>query len=112
MSAVVTTKKNPDLKPEKTKSIEGGLEMYFLNRRAGFDLAFYKTNTTDQILPLTVSTASGYIYKNINAGEIENKGIEVVLSFVPVKTQSFSWDLNINWSTNENKVISLYPGCR
>ncbi len=110
MSAVVTTKKNPDLKPEKTNSLEAGLEMYFLNRRVGFDLALYKTNTTNQILPLTVSTASGYFYKNINAGEIENKGIELILSLVPVKTSDFSWDININWSTNKNNVISLFPG--
>ena len=110
MSAVATTKKNPDLKPEKTNSIEAGLEMYFLNRRAGFDLALYKTNTTNQILPLTVSTATGYFYRNINAGEIENKGIELVLSLVPVKTSDFSWDLNFNWSKNINKVLSLYPG--
>jgi TonB-linked SusC/RagA family outer membrane protein len=110
MSAVVTTKKNPDLKPEKTNSIEAGLEMYFLNKRAGFDLAFYKTNTTNQILPLSVSTASGYVYKNINAGEIENKGVEVVFTIVPVRTSNFSWDINLNWSKNVNKVISLYPG--
>jgi TonB-linked SusC/RagA family outer membrane protein len=110
MSAVATTKKNPDLKPEKTNSMEAGLEMYFLNRRAGFDLAFYKTNTTNQILPLSVSTASGYVYKNINAGEIENKGVELVLTFVPVKTSTFSWDINLNWSKNVNKVVSLYPG--
>ena len=98
ISATNTTKRNPNLKPEKTNSIEAGLEMYFLNRRAGFDLAFYKTNTTDQILPLAVSTATGYIYKNINAGEIENKGVELALNFVPVKTSSFQWDLSINWS--------------
>ena len=110
MSAVATTKKNPDLKPEKTGSLEGGLEMYFLNRRAGFDLALYDTKTTDQILPLSVSTASGYVYKNINAGEIENKGIELVFTFVPVQTSDFSWTMNINWSKNVNKVISLYPG--
>jgi hypothetical protein len=84
--------------------------MYFMNRRAGFDLAFYKTNTTDQILPLAVSTASGYVYKNINAGEIENKGVELALNFVPVKTSSFQWELSFNFSKNVNKVLSLYPG--
>jgi len=110
ISATNTTKKNPDLKPERTNSIEAGLEMYFVNRRAGFDLAFYKTNTTDQILPLAVSSATGYIYKNINAGEIQNKGVELALNFVPVKTSNFQWDLSINWSKNINEVISLYPG--
>jgi TonB-linked SusC/RagA family outer membrane protein len=108
ISATQTTKKNPNLKPEKTNSLEGGLEMYFFNRRAGFDLALYKTNTTDQIMPLAVSTATGYFYKIINAGEIENKGIELALNFVPVKTSNFTWDLSINWSKNVNKVISLY----
>jgi TonB-linked SusC/RagA family outer membrane protein len=110
MSAVAGTKKNPDLKPEKTNSMEAGLEMYFLNRRVGFDLALYKTNTTNQILPLAVSTSSGYFYKNINAGEIENKGIELALNFFPVKTSSFNWEMSINWSTNVNKVLSLAPG--
>jgi len=110
MSAVPTTKKNPDLKPEKTSSLEGGLEMYFLNRRVGFDLALYQTKTTDQILPLTVSPASGYFFKIINAGEIDNKGVELALNFVPVKTSSFTWEVNLNWSKNVNKVISLYPG--
>jgi TonB-linked SusC/RagA family outer membrane protein len=110
MSAVATTKKNPDLKPEKTNSIEAGLEMYFFEKRLGFDLALYKTNTTNQILPLSVSTSSGYVYKNINAGEIENKGVEVVFTIVPVRTTNFSWDINLNWSKNLNKVISLYPG--
>jgi TonB-linked SusC/RagA family outer membrane protein len=110
MSSVSTTKKNPDLKPEQTKSLEGGLEMYFLNRRAGFDFALYSTKTTNQILPLSVSTASGYVYKNINAGEIDNKGIELALNFVPVKTSSLTWEVNFNWSKNINKVVSLYPG--
>jgi outer membrane receptor protein involved in Fe transport len=110
MSNVATTKKNPDLKPEKTNSYEAGLEMYFLNRRAGFDLSFYKMNTTNQILPLAVSSAVGYFYKTINAGEIENKGVELVLNFTPVKMSNFTWDISMIWSKNVNKVVSLYPG--
>lgn len=105
-----TTDKNPELKPEITKSIEAGLEMYFLGRRLGFDLAFYKTNTIDQILPLPVSTATGYNVKIINAGEIQNSGIELALNATPVKTKNFKWDLTINWSKNYNKVVSLIDG--
>jgi len=105
-----TTQKNPDLKPETTKSIEGGLEMYFLGRRLGFDLALYKTNTINQILPLPVSTSTGYNVKIINAGEIQNSGIELALHATPVKTKNFKWDLTLNWSKNYNKVVSLLEG--
>jgi TonB-linked SusC/RagA family outer membrane protein len=110
ITSVAGTKKNPDLIPEKTNSIEGGLEMYFFGRRVGFDIAGYKTNSKNQILPLAVSTATGYTYKNINAGEIRNSGIEIALNATPVKTKKFRWDLTINWAKNYNKVISLLEG--
>jgi len=110
MSSVGGTKKNPDLKPENTASIEGGLEMYFLKRRVGFDLALYKTNTTNQILPLSLSQTTGYSRMNINAGEIQNKGVELALMLTPVVTKNFRWDLKINWSKNDNKVLSLIQG--
>ena len=105
-----TTKKNPELKPENTKSIEGGLEMYFLGRRLGFDLALYKTNTINQILPLPISTATGYNIKVINAGEIQNSGIELALNATAIKNKNFKWDITLNWSKNYNKVVSLLEG--
>lgn len=110
ITSVDGTKKNPDLKPEMTSSLEGGLEMNFFKKRIGFDIALYKTNSVDQILPVSVSTATGYTYKYINAGEIENKGVEITLDGVPFKTRSFSWDIKVNWALNRNKVISLAPG--
>jgi len=110
MTSVAGTKKNPNLKPESTKSIEAGLEMYFLDRRVGFDLAVYKTNTVDQIIPLTLSTATGYSSMVINAGEIENKGVELAINGVPVKKGKFRWDVNLNWTANRNKVLSLMEG--
>lgn len=110
ISSVSGTKKNPDLKPEKSKSLEGGLEMFFLNRRVGFDVALYKVNTIDQILPVKVTSATGYNYKVINAGEIENKGIEFSLNATPVVKKDFSWNLSINYSKNINEVISLTEG--
>jgi TonB-linked SusC/RagA family outer membrane protein len=109
-TAVPTTQKNPELKPENTKSIEGGLEMYFLGRRLGFDLALYKTNTINQILPLPVSTATGYNVKIINAGEIQNSGIELAIHATPIKTKNFKWDITLNWSKNYNEVKSLLEG--
>ncbi|MEH6406036.1 MAG: SusC/RagA family TonB-linked outer membrane protein [Leeuwenhoekiella sp.] len=109
-TSVANVKKNPNLKPETTKSIEAGLEMRFLKSRIGFDLAFYKTNSVDQIFGVPVSTATGFTSKILNAGEIENKGIELSLNGSPVKTQDFGWDINVNWSKNESKVISLEDG--
>jgi TonB-linked SusC/RagA family outer membrane protein len=106
--SVSSTKRNENLKPESTKSIEAGLEMYFLSRRLGFDLSWYKTNTSDQIMPVAVSNATGYTSKFVNAGEIENKGIEVTLFATPFKTSDFKWDVNLNWAQNKSKVISLF----
>ena len=110
MTTAQTTKKDSLLKPEITHSIEAGLEMYFFKRRIGFDLAFYKTNTVNQILPLAISTASGYYYKDINAGEIQNKGIELTLNGTPVDGKKFKWNISVNWALNRNKVVSLLPG--
>ena len=106
--SVNSTKRNPDLKPESTSSIEAGLEMYFLSRRLGFDFSWYKTNTKDQIMPVNISTATGYTSKYVNAGEIENKGVEVSLFATPFKSDDFKWDVNVNWSQNKNKVLSLF----
>ncbi|WP_460891764.1 SusC/RagA family TonB-linked outer membrane protein [Rufibacter soli] len=104
------TKNNQELKPERTKSTEAGLEMAFLQGRVGFDLTVYKTNTVDQILPVSVSTATGYNSRFVNSGNVENKGVEVSAFVTPVKRDDFSWTMNVNWSLNRNKVLSLYEG--
>ena len=98
------------LKPEKTKSWEAGLEMNFFKRRVGFDVSVYNTNTYNQIMPLAVSQATGYAYKEINAGQIQNKGIEVSLNGTPVQGKNFKWNISVNWALNRNKVISLLDG--
>jgi outer membrane receptor protein involved in Fe transport len=77
--SVPSTKNNANLRPERTKSVELGIEMKVLNNRLGFDFSVYKTNTIDQILPVSVSTATGYSTKYVNSGEIQNKGIEIAL---------------------------------
>ena len=102
------TKNNDELKPEQTTSKEIGLEMAFLNNRLGFDASYYITNTVNQIIPVATSTATGYSSKYVNAGNIENKGVELSLYGTPVKTPSFSWNVNVNWTRNRNKVVSLY----
>ncbi len=101
---------NPNLKPEITTSLEGGLEMKFLKNRAGFDLTVYSSNSKNQILPITVSPTTLYSSKWVNAGELSNKGVELTLSGTPVKTKDFSWDLGLTWAKNKNEVVSLPEG--
>ncbi|MCG8308985.1 MAG: SusC/RagA family TonB-linked outer membrane protein [Cytophagales bacterium] len=101
-------KNNPDLKPERQQSIEAGLEFSVLDDRLGIDVAVYKTSTFDQLMPVSVSWATGYREKMVNAGEIENKGAEVMLYATPIRSNGFQWDITLNWSKNQNKVISLF----
>ncbi|MCF8247361.1 MAG: SusC/RagA family TonB-linked outer membrane protein [Saprospiraceae bacterium] len=103
----VATKNNPDLKPERTKSYEGGLELRFLKDMLGFDITYYKMNTIDQILPATISRSSGYSAKFINAGDVENRGWEVQMFLRPVNTPDFKWRMDLNWARNRNEVLSL-----
>jgi len=105
---VPNTKLNSDLKPERQRALEGGLEMNFFKSRIGFDLALYKNNTIDQLMPVSVSYATGYSSKWVNAGEIENRGVELSFYATPIKTKDFKWDIRVNWSKNQNKVISLF----
>ncbi|MBT2557303.1 SusC/RagA family TonB-linked outer membrane protein [Hymenobacter sp. ISL-91] len=108
--SVPGTKNNPNLKPERTKSAEAGLEMNFLQSRFGFDFTVYQQNTQDQIIPVTLSTATGYSSRFVNSGEVRNRGIELSAFANPVKTADFSWMLNINWTRNRNEVLSLIEG--
>ena len=99
---------NPNLLPEKTQNIEAGVELIFWNNRAGVDMSVYRSNTFNQIIPVTVSGATGSLSKFVNAGNIQNQGIEVAFNITPVKTADFTWDVNINWSKNQNEVIELF----
>lgn len=107
---VSTILNNPELKPERTKSLEAGLEAKLFENRFGFDLSFYKTNSIDQIMPVNISPATGYAQRYVNSGEIENIGLELALNASIVKTKDFSWDLQVNWFKNNNTVLSLYEG--
>lgn len=101
---------NLDLKSETSTSYEVGLEGSFLDDRVNVDFSYYQTRTKDQITPVPISNATGYTRKLLNAGEIENKGFEMLVGFVPLRTEDFRWNLNVNWSKNKNKVISLTDG--
>ncbi|WP_270090673.1 SusC/RagA family TonB-linked outer membrane protein [Sphingobacterium sp. SYP-B4668] len=98
----------PDLKPELTKSFETGLDMKFFENRLGFDLTLYKSNTNNQLLYLGLPMASGYSRQYINAGDIENKGIEVQLTASPIKRENFEWQTTVNFAANTNRIIELH----
>ncbi|MDD6151779.1 MAG: SusC/RagA family TonB-linked outer membrane protein [Bacteroidales bacterium] len=97
-----------DIKPTSTNSWEAGLDLRFFAERLSLDVTYYKQNTTDQIMSMPVSVTTGRKTALINAGEIENKGVEITLGATPVKTGSLQWDLTATYSHNENMVISLH----
>ncbi len=101
---------NPLLRPEFTNTYEAGFELRFLNNRLGLEVVGYTANSKDLIIPVKISNTTGFDEAYINAGEIENKGIEVTLTAMPVRNRNFSWDFNVNFSSNKNEVVKLNEG--
>jgi outer membrane receptor protein involved in Fe transport len=110
MYSLPNNKANEKLVPEISNTLEGGLEMKFFMNRLGFDLALYKENTINQILPVSVSTATGYSGKYLNAGEVENKGVELSIFGKPIKSSDFEWEIALNFARNVSEVIELDSG--
>ncbi len=110
LTSVPTTKNNPELMPERTKSWEAGLELNTLQGRLGLDLTAYNVNTVNQILRVTQSLATGYGFRYVNAGNLTNKGVEVSLIGTPVQTNGLEWKVVVNWAKNINRVGDLYQG--
>ena len=104
------TKGSAELKPEFTDNREIGLEMQFLKNRLGIDFSYYKINSKDVVNPVLVANSTGFNSFILNSGEIENKGVELVLNGTPIKSKNFTWDVSVNFTSNQNKVISLAPG--
>ncbi|NVO04075.1 MAG: SusC/RagA family TonB-linked outer membrane protein [Bacteroidetes bacterium] len=99
-----------NLKPEKLVSMELGTDLRFLNNRLGIDFTYYKTNSYNQIVRIDVSPSSGSRYALINAGNIENKGIELQLTGKPIEKKNFSWSFILNYAKNKSEVIELAEG--
>ncbi len=97
------------LRPEQVVTTELGIETRLFNNRIAFDVSLYDKTTTDQILPVAISKATGYNTMLINAGEINNKGIEVQFRAAAFSsTDGFNWDITVNWSRDKSKIIDLY----
>ena len=104
------TQPNKDLKPTMTSSYELGLELKFFNNRLGLDFTYYNQTSKDQIIGLASSSTSGYTARLINAGKIQNKGIEIALNGRVLQIKDFAWDAGLNYSKNSNKVLELVEG--
>ncbi len=98
---------SPTLKPEMTTEKEIGLNLQFFNGRIGVDAAYYNRLTSDQIFPISIEPATGYSSMVSNAGDVRNKGIELLVDFVPVQTKDFRWDLSVNFAKNNSLVEDL-----
>ena len=98
---------NANLKPELTSSYEIGTDIRLWQNRIGLDITYYKKVSSNQILDVNISNATGYLSKLLNAGKIENQGIEIQLTASPIKTDAFEWQVGLNWARNKNKVVSL-----
>lgn len=101
---------NRNLKPTKSNSAEFGFDLKFLNNRVGLDFTYYTQSSKNQIMRINTTHASGYTAMLINAGQIDNNGVEIALNTRVIETKDFSWDLNFNFSKNNNKVIKLAEG--
>lgn len=102
---------NANLKPERTASFETGIDVRFLNGRLGLDFTYFDNRTRNQIIPIELDIATGYASRIINAGLIQNKGIEVVLSGTPVRSSNgLTWNFMANFTRTRGYVLELTEG--
>jgi TonB-linked SusC/RagA family outer membrane protein len=107
---VSNTIRNPKLEPEFTKEFEVGAELRFLQNRLRTEFTYFNNVNDNGIVAVQISPATGATNAVVNSGEIKNKGFEVALGGTPVKTNSFSWDVNLTFSRIRSLVVETYPG--
>ena len=105
-----TTIGNAQLKPEKTNSFEIGTELGFLDGRISADFSYYKNKSKNQILTISIPNSTGYAFAVVNAGELQNKGVEASLRGTVIKSSNVTWELYGTYTKNDSKVNSLLPG--
>lgn len=101
---------NSGLQPEISSEWELGADLRFFNSRLNFDIAYYNKATTDQIFTVPLANSTGYTTQTMNIGKITNKGIELMVSIIPVQTNNFEWKVVTTYTRNENKVEKLKEG--
>lgn len=97
---------NPNLRPMRVKEYEFGINLALFNH-INLDIAYYNKLSIDQILQAAISNTSGYTAQLINVGESVNRGVEMLLNFSPVQTNSFTWNISLNGSYNTSEVLKL-----
>lgn len=101
---------NENLRPEQITSYEAGLESWFFKNRLGLDLSFYRNESRNQILPISIPGSTGHNTFTTNAGLITNTGIEAILNATIIRNKSFNWNATLNFSHNKSLVHSLAEG--
>ena len=104
---VSNTLKNENLKPESTNSFEAGLELSLFDNRVSLEATVYASQTKDQIVPLSVSGTTGYTFRVVNGGVIENKGMELMVKVLPIRSRTFTWETALTLASNKNKVKEM-----
>lgn len=101
---------NPNLKPLTVTETEFGIDFRMFNNKLGVDFTYYDQQTTDDILNATISRASGFGSTSVNLGKMQNRGIELLITATPLKTNNLTWDVTLNLAKNNNKVKALIEG--
>mgnify|MGYP006198065349 CR=1 FL=1 len=107
--SVPNTLPNNELKPEETTAWEVGTDLGFFNERLGFVLTYYDNSTVNQIMPVQISPTAGFTSQVLNAGEVRNYGLELLLNATPLRMDNgLRWDMTVNWAKNNSEVVDLY----
>lgn len=101
---------NLNLKPERTREFEVGVDIHLLGNRAGIMATYYKQDISDLIVSRVLAASEGGLTRTENVGSMENKGFEASIYITPIKTADWTWDINLNYSQNRNKVIKTIGG--
>ena len=101
---------NPRLRPSRTTAFEIGADLIFFENRVGLDISYYDQITVDHIFGNPLPASSGYNKFTLNAGEVSNKGVELLLNLTPIKKESFTWRTSFNFAKNINRVVKLNEG--
>jgi TonB-linked SusC/RagA family outer membrane protein len=105
-----SSKGSEDLVPERTTTYEVGADLRFFRNRLGLDITYYNSLSEDQIIPVPVSPTTGFTEFILNAGSIENRGVEAIVNISPISKPDFRWDVNINYTRNRNEVVAIRDG--
>ncbi len=101
--------KAANLKPERKNAWELGLDVRFINNRINLDATYSKENTKDQIMEISVPSISGVSTQLINAGNIQNQGVELSLNTIPFQNKDWEWGLDFTWTKNVSEIVELHP---